>query len=92
VMQRHAQQLEAAAQMAAGMGHDGQALGHDVGHTMNGGEAPEMTIQTWEGVCDGRGHGNGDHDITANPWGTPTPATAGMEYQRGLGVAGFGMA
>ena len=104
VMQRHAQQLEAVAQMpegatpqmAAGMGHDGQALGQDVGHTMNEGEAPEMTIQTWEGVRDGRGHeSHGDRDTAGNPWGTPTPATAGMEHQSGqggfAGVAGFGM-
>jgi antirestriction protein ArdC len=105
VMQRHAQQLEAAAQMpegttpqlAAGMGHDAQALGQDVGHTMSGEEAPEMTIQTWEGAHNGRGHENrGDRDITQNPWGTPTSAAAGMVHQGGLGgfagVAGFGMA
>ena len=100
VRQRHAQQLEVTAQfaekatpqMTAEIGHDGQALGHDVGHTMNGGEAPEMTIQTWVRVRDGRG--NGDHDqgeenreITSNPWGTLTPATAGFS-----GIAGFGMA
>jgi hypothetical protein len=94
VMQRHAQQLEAVAQMAAGIGHDGHAFGRDVGHTMNGGEAPEMTIQTWEGAHKGRGHENrGDSDITGNPWGTPTPAAAGIVHQGGLGgFAGFGMA
>ena len=95
VMQRHAQQLEAAntmaAQLAAGMGHDGQALVQDMGHTLNEGEAPEMTIQTWQGVQNGRDHeSRGDRDTAGNPWGTPTPAAAGMERQGGM--AGFGMA
>ena len=97
VMQRHAHQLEAAAQMAAGMGHDGQTLGQDVGHTLNEGDAPEMTTQTWEGVHNGRGRESLDErEITGNPWGTSIPVAAGMGHQSGqggfAGVAGFGMA
>ena len=89
VMQRHAQQLEAVAQMTAGMGHDGQTLVQDVGHTMNGGEAPQRSILTWEGVRNGNDRGGDSRDTLANPWGTPTPAAAGMVHQGGLG--GFGM-
>ena len=104
VMQRHPQQLEVAAQLAAdatpqltaGMGHDGQALGQDVGHTVNAGIDPQRAIQTWEGVRNGNDReSRDDRDMTQNPWGTPTPAVAGMEHQGGLGgfagVAGFGM-
>lgn len=96
VMQRHAQQLEAAAQTAAEPGHDGQVLRHGVSHAINGGEAPEMTVQTREGMCDGRDQGNENRDTAGNPWSTPTPTAAGRERQGGLGgfagVAGFGMA
>ena len=104
VMQRHPQQLEVAAQLAAdatpqltaGMGHDGQALGQDVRHTVNAGIDPQRANQTWEGVRDGRDQGNEKRDTPANLWGTPTPVAAGMEHQGGLGgfagVAGFGMA
>ena len=96
VMQRHPQQLEAAAQLAAGMGHDGQALGQDVEHTVNAGIAPQRSIQTWEGVRNGNDRGDDNRDKPANPWGTPTPAAAGVGHQGGLGgfsgIAGFGMA
>ena len=104
VMQRHPQQLEVAAQLAAdatpqltaGLGHDGQALGQDVGHTVNAGIDPQRANQTWEGVRNGNDReSRDDRDMTQNPWGTPTPAVAGMEHQGGLGgfagVAGFGM-
>ena len=96
VMQRHPQQLEAVAQLAAGMGHDGQALGQDVEHTVNAGIAPQRSIQTWEGVRNGNDRGDDNRDKPANPWGTPTPAAAGVGHQGGLGgfsgIAGFGMA
>jgi len=95
VMQRHPQQLEAAAQLVAGMGHDGQALGQDVEHTVNAGIDSQRSIQTWEGVRNGNDRGDDNRDTPANPWGTPTPAAAGMGHQGGLGgfagVAGFGM-
>ena len=100
VMQRHPQQLEVAnvmaAQMAAGMGHDGQALGQDVGHTMTVATDPDRSIQTWEGVRNGNDRGDDNRDTPANLWGTPTPVAVGMGHQGGLGVfagvAGFGMA
>jgi antirestriction protein ArdC len=104
VMQRHPQQLEVAAQLAAdatpqltaGMGHDGQALGQDVEHTVNAGIDSQRSIQTWAGVRNGNDRGDDNRDTPANPWGTPTPAAAGMGHQGGLGgfagVAGFGMA
>ena len=77
-------------QMVTGMGHDGQALGQDVGHIMNEVEAPQRSVQTWEGVRNGDGQGNESRDTTGNPWGMPTPVAAGMEHQSGLD--GFGMA
>ena len=76
--------------MVTGMGHDGQALGQDVGHTVNAGIDPQRANQTWEGVRNGNDRGDDNRDKPANPWGTPTPAAAGREHQGGLG--GFGMA
>jgi len=89
VMQRHPQQLEI---MTVGIGHDGQALGQDVGpkveRDINTVIEPDMTIQTWRQVHNGHGQVDGDSNTNGNPWVKP----AVMEpqgAQRGFG--GFGM-
>jgi len=90
VMQRHAHQLDA---MTVGMGHDGQALGQDVGpkveRDINTVIEPDMTIQTWRQVHNGHGQVDGDSNTTGNPWGKPA-VTEPQGAQRGFG--GFGMA
>ncbi len=77
VMQRHAQQLAAVVEVAAGMGHDGHALGQDVGQAMDAVIESHRAIQT--------------ESPWGSP--VSSPAMAGIEHTSWQdGVAGVGVA